>query len=366
MPKIHALFKELMDQGGSDLHLEQGQKPKLRLNGKMQELENYELLSQEILSGILKEIVNKDSWLSFENRGDLDFAYSLGQEARFRANYFRHFNGYGAIFRLIPSRITRLLDLGMPDVLKTFADTRSGLILVTGPTGSGKSTTLAAIIDYINEMKTKRIITIEEPVEFIHTNKKSLISHREVGLDTQNFASGLRAAIKSDPNIILVGEMRDQETIHLALTAAEMGILVFGTLHTNSAAKTIDRIIDVFPANKKNQIRTSLANNLRAVVAQQLLRSIDGKRRWVAYEILLRTTALGPIIQTGETAKLTSEIQTHRQMGMILMDECLLRLIKEGKVSQEEAHMKALDKTRFVMPLGGNSYNTSFDNTQNF
>jgi twitching motility protein PilT len=207
---------------------------------------------------------------------------------------------------------------------------------------------LAAIIDDINTNHAKKIITIEEPVEFIHVNKKSLLSHREVGLDTNSFTNGLKTAIKSNVDIILVGEMRDQETIRLALAAAEMGILVFGTLHTNSAAKTIDRIIDVFPANQKGQIRVTLSNVLKGVVSQQLLRSADEKRRWVAFEILLRSPALGAIIQAGETEKLTSEIQMNRQNGMILMDDCLTQLVKDKKITREEAHKKALDKTKFA------------------
>jgi len=348
LAKIDLLFEELINKGGSDLHLEQGQNPKMRLHGKLQEIEGHVMLTEESLLELMTEIADQEAWNHFIDTGDLDFAYALGQEARFRANYFRHFYGYGAIFRLIPSKILTLNDLGMPPALKEFADIRSGLILITGPTGSGKSTTLAAVIDHINTTHTKKIITIEEPVEFMHPNKNSIITHREVGLDTQSFATGLKGAIKSDANIILVGEMRDQETIRLALTAAEMGILVFGTLHTNSAAKTIDRVIDVFPPNQKNQIRTILANTLRGVVAQQLLRSVDGNSRFCAYEILLRTSALSSIIMSGETMRLTSEMQLNRQKGMILMDDCLRQMVQEGKVSQEEATMKALDKASFA------------------
>jgi len=348
LAKIDALFQELINKGGSDLHLAQGQVPKIRLHGELQELDSQSELTQESLLDLLKEIAEDHAWDHFADSGDLDFAYGLGEEARFRANYFRHFYGYGAIFRLIPSKILTLDKLGMPDVLKNFAELRSGLVLITGPTGSGKSTTLAAVINHINETQTKKIVTIEEPVEFMHPNKKSIITHREVGLDTQSFSSGLKGAIKSDANIILVGEMRDRETIRLALTAAEMGILVFGTLHTNSAGKTIDRVVDVFPTNQKNQIRTILANTLKAVVAQQLLRSADGSRRWCANEILLRTPALSSIIMSGETMRLTSEIQLNRQKGMILMDDCLRQLVQEGKISQSEAHMKALEKSAFA------------------
>jgi twitching motility protein PilT len=347
MAEIDKLFNTLISEKGSDLHLEEGQKPKMRVQGKLVEV-GAETLTREKMVALLSPIALKEDWQKFETRGDLDFAYALGQEARFRANYFRHFYGLGAIFRLIPSKIRSIEELDLPPRIKDFAKWRTGIVLVTGPTGSGKSTTLAAIIDYINTNFTQKIITIEEPVEFTHPNKKSIISHREVGKDTISFASGLRTAIKSDTNIILVGEMRDRETIELALTASEMGILVFGTLHTNSAAKTIDRIIDSFPPNKKNQIRTILSNSLKAIIAQQLLPSIDGKRRYAAYEILIRNQALANIIQTGETMRLTSEIQTNRAAGMILMDDSLMELVKANKVTKEEAFLKAIEKSKFA------------------
>jgi len=347
MAAIDQLFNTLISEKGSDLHLEEGQKPKIRIHGKLIEVSG-DILTREKMTELLSPIALKEDWQRFEARGDLDFAYALGTQARFRANYFRHFFGLGAVFRLIPSQIRSIEELDLPPRIKDFSKWRSGLVLVTGPTGSGKSTTLAAIIDYINTNFAQKIITIEEPVEFTHLNKKSLISHREVGKDTESFASGLRTAIKSDANIILVGEMRDRETIELALTASEMGILVFGTLHTNSAAKTIDRIIDAFPPNRKNQIRTVLANNLKAIIAQQLLPSADKSRRWAAYEILIRTPALGNIIQAGESMRLTSEIQVNRGQGMILMDDSLMELVKAQKVSREEAYLKAIEKTRFA------------------
>lgn len=346
--KIDKLFSDLISHKGSDLHLEQGQKPKIRLHGELQELKESSTLTREGITELLKEIIAPSGWNDFENNGDMDFAYAMGEQARFRANYFRHFHGYGAVFRLIPSHIQSLDQIGMPDTLKNFAELRSGLVLITGPTGSGKSTTLAAVIDHINTVKNKKIITIEEPVEFIHENKQSIITHREVGQDTASFTAGLRSAIKSDVNIILVGEMRDRETIELALNAAQMGILVFGTLHTNSAAKTIDRIIDVFPSNKKNQIRMILANTLQGVVSQQLLRLADGSGRTCAYEILLETPAISSIILSGKTIKLTSEIQLHKRRGMVLMDDCLLQLMQSGKITREAAYLKAIDKTKFM------------------
>jgi len=347
MLEIDALFNILIERNGSDLHLEEGQKPKVRIHGTLKDA-GEDILTAEKMVALMSPIAQPDDWKHFQSHGDLDFAYTFNRDARFRANYFRHFFGLGAVFRLIPSKIRTIAELELPERIKDFAKWRSGLILVTGPTGSGKSTTLAALIDYINENFTHKIITIEEPVEFTHPNKSCLISHREVGKDTASFAQALRTAIKSDVNIILVGEMRDKETIELALTASEMGILVFGTLHTNSAAKTIDRIIDAFPSNQKNQIRNILAANLKAIIAQQLLPSSDGKRRYAAYEILIRTSALSNIILTGESIRLNNEIQMNRGQGMVLMDDSLMELVKTGKVAKEAAYLKAINKTKFA------------------
>jgi twitching motility protein PilT len=347
MAQIDTLFEILIQLNGSDLHLAEGQAPKCRVHGELEIINDQPILSHDSIEFLMREIASEVHWNKYLQNGDCDFAYTMGTRARFRANYLKQYFGYGAVFRIIPSNILTLEQIDAPPVFQSFSKLQSGLVLVTGPTGSGKSTTLAAIIDNINAQYAKKIITIEEPVEFVHQSKQSRIVHREVGLDTESFMSGLQGALKSDVNIVLVGEMRDRETIELALTAAEMGILVFGTLHTNSAAKTIDRIIDVFPAQKKNQIRSQLANSLKAVVAQQLLRSADGTRRWAAYEILLYTSALPAIIRNGETNKLTSLLQTGRQLGMISMDDCLIGLLKAGKVSAEAAHMKAIDKDRF-------------------
>lgn len=346
MARIDKLFREMTTLGGSDLHLEEGRKPKARVNGDLVDMSSGPL-SHDDLRDLLGEISGPERWQKYEAGGDLDFAYAMGDEARFRANYLKQFTGYGAVFRIIPSKVLSLEDLGAPEVFKNFADMSAGLVVVTGPTGSGKSTTLAAIIDHINANHCRKIVTIEEPVEFVHVSKQSIIIHREVGADTDSFMAGLRGGLKSDVNIILVGEMRDMETVELALTAAEMGILVFGTLHTNSAAKTIDRIIDVFPAKKKNQIRSLLANSIKGVVAQQLLKSADGKRRWAAHEILLSCSPLPGIIRAGETIKLGSVMQTNRQLGMQTLDDCLMEMVKAGKVTMEAAFMKALDKNRF-------------------
>ncbi len=348
MAAIHALFQKLIELGGSDLHLRENDRPKMRIHGTLQEIAEFPVLDRSLLTQMMKEIVPAEHfWTKYEQTGDIDFAYSMGEEARFRANYFTQFLGYGAVFRIIPSEVLTLDAVGAPEVFKKLGDLQSGLVLVTGPTGSGKSTTLAAIIDYINASYERKIVTIEEPVEFVHKRKKSLILHREVGLDTNSFMTGLRGALKSDVDIILVGEMRDQETIELALTAAEMGILVFGTLHTNSAAKTIDRIIDVFPTKKKSQMRSVMASALKGVISQQLLKSSDGTRRYAAHEILLYCTALPAIIRSGETMKLSSMMQTNGQLGMVTMDDCLDKLVKENKVTKEAAALKALDKSRF-------------------
>lgn len=347
MAQIDALFKKLIESNGSDLHLEQGQKPRMRIHGKLMDCEDQPVLTQEHLCGILQEICSESNWEKLECTGDLDFAYALEGGERFRSNFFKFFYGYGAIFRHIPSKICSFEELGVPDVMKQVADLKAGLVLVTGPTGSGKSSTLAAIIDMINSRYIKKILTLEEPIEFLHQNKKAIVVHREIGTDAVSFAQGLRSALKTDVNIILVGEMRDRETIELALTAAEMGILVLGTLHTNSAAKTVDRIIDSFPSNKKNQIREILANTLQIVCAQQLLPNIDETGRWAAFEILLRSTAIPAIIRGGDTKLLKSEINTNARLGMVSMDNYLLRLVQEGKVSKDEAYVKAMDKTLF-------------------
>jgi twitching motility protein PilT len=347
MAKIDSLFYQLIKKNGSDLHLAQGRKPKIRVNGRLMELSEYPVFTREYLCEILMEISSPELWEKFQDSGDIDFAYDLDNGSRFRSNYLRHFYGFGAVFRLIPSRIMTFDELQLPPVCKSLCELQAGLVLVTGPTGSGKSTTLAAIIDQINSHFVKKIVTIEEPIEFLHQNNCCIIVHREVGEDTVSFAQGLRSALKSDANIILVGEMRDRETIELALTAAEMGILVFGTLHTNSAAKTIDRIVDTFPGAKKDHIKEILANTLQAVLAQQLVRSADGSRRWAAFEILLRTTALPSIIRAGDTKLLKGEINTHSKIGMVSMDNSLLKLLHESKITREDAYLKALDKALF-------------------
>ena len=309
MAAVDALLVALKERSGSDLHLAAGTPPRLRVKGNLDAIEGQPALDDASLRALLREIVSAEQWAEYEAGGDLDFAYGLPGVARFRANYLVQQNGAGAVFRIIPEKIQTAEQLGLPPVILKLADLNKGLVLVTGPTGSGKSTTLAAIVDHINRNHAKHIVTIEDPVEFVHENQKSTLSHREVGTHTQGFGPALRAAIRQDADVVLVGEMRDRETIALAITAAEMGMLVFGTLHTNSAAKTIDRIIDAFPAKEQNQVRISLSESLAAVVSQLLVPTADGKGRCAVHEILLRTSGLPNIIREGKITMLNSLIE---------------------------------------------------------
>jgi twitching motility protein PilT len=296
---------------------------------------------------MLAEICDPKAFQLYLDRGDLDFAYAMDEDSRFRCNYLKQNNGFAAVFRLIPTEIMSLESLGVPEVVKQFGHIRSGLILVTGPTGSGKSTTLAALLDYININFNRHIITIEEPIEFVHRNKKSIITQREVPIQTPSFSDGLRAALREDADIVLVGEMRDLETISLALTAAETGLLVFGTLHTNNARKTIDRIIDVFPADQQSQVRTMLAASLRGVLAQLLCKRCDKPGRTAVHEIMFATPAVSAIIREGATQKLYDVITGGKAEGMQFMDEAIWNKLQAGMISPEESYMKAIDKTRF-------------------
>jgi len=347
MAKIDKLFQSLLSSSGSDLHMAEGQPPKFRIHGRMVKVQ-HPVLTADSMREYLGEICAPERWKHFHETNDLDFAYAMGDVARFRCNFFRQANGYGAVFRLIPAKIKTLEDLNLPPVLKTFGNLRSGLVLVTGPTGSGKSTTLAAIIDYINVRDARHILTIEEPIEFVHQNKRSVICQREVGLDTNSFAEGLRTGVRQDVDVILVGEMRDLETIALAITAAAMGSLVFGTLHTNSAVKTIDRIIDVFPAGQQSQIRTMLAESLKGICAQLLLKTSDGKGRVACNEILLGTSGLAATIREGNIGNIRNVIQGGGNMGMQLMDDAINRLLVAGRITGHEAYMKAIEKSRFA------------------
>lgn len=347
MGHLHELLRTTRESGSSDLHLVSGIAPRVRLNGALVPLAGGTELTAEALATLLSEGVSAGQWKEFLASGDLDFALAVPGVARFRGNYLRQERGPAAVFRTIPEKISTLEELGLPPVLGRLADLRSGLVLVTGPTGSGKSTTLAAIIDRINRSLARHIVTIEEPVEFVHQNQRSVFSQREVGTDTVSFAAALRSAIRQDADVILVGEMRDLETISLALKAAEMGMLVFGTLHTNSASKTIDRLIDVFPADEQPQARLSLADSLAAIVAQLLLPKAGGDGRVAAHEILLKTPALPNLIREGSIPMLVNLMQSGRSEGMQLLDDALFGLVERKVVTPRDAYMKAQDKSRF-------------------
>lgn len=347
MARIDELFHYLKDNKGSDLHMAAGLEPRIRVHGSLESVRGWPVQSHDDLMSLLREIVNDSQWEDYTGCGDLDFAYGLEGVARFRANFLRQENGCGAVFRIIPEDIVPLEALNLPKAIETLAHLQQGLVLVTGPTGSGKSTTLAAIIDRINTTYTKHIVTIEDPVEFVHKDKRSVFSQREVGTDTESFGAALRAAIRQDADVILVGEMRDLETISLAVTAAEMGALVFGTLHTNGAANTIDRLIDAFPAEEQSQIRTTLAESVAGIVSQLLLKTADGHGRCAVNEILLKTAGLPNVIREGNTPMITSIIQGGRNSGMQLMDDALMALVEQKRITPREAYMKATNKARF-------------------
>jgi len=346
MARLDELLRSLKSRGGSDLHLAADLAPRIRVSGHLTPLDIPPPSDAE-LRRWLKEIAPPEAWAAFDRDHDADFAYGLEGVARFRANYFAQENGAAAVFRVIPERIVPLEELKLPASIEKLAHLQKGLVVVTGPTGSGKSTTLASIIDVINRTYARHVVTIEDPVEFVHKNQKSVITHREVGSDTVSFAEALRAAVRQDADVVLVGEMRDRETITMAVTAAEMGLLVFGTLHTNGAAKTIDRIIDAFPANEQPQIRISLSESLAAVVSQLLLPSIDGKGRIAVNEILLRTSGLPNLIREANTPMIGSLIQSGKGEGMQSMDDALMGLVQSKRIHPRDAYLKATDKARF-------------------
>ena len=351
MAIIDSYFREMKERGASDLHMVIGFPPLLRLRGELVPLDEP-VLTPESNKKILFEILDEDQQAAIEKNRDFDKAYALEGVGRFRCNLLYQHRGIGAVFRIIPAKILTVDQLNMPDVVRSFADYVRGLVLVTGPTGSGKSTTMAAIIDLINDRHPKHIITIEDPLEFVHPNKKCVFSQREIGSHATSFGKALSVANREDPDIILVGEMRDLETISLALTCAELGILVFGTLHTNSAAKTIDRIINAFPADEQAQTRTMLADSLKGVIAQQLLKTKDGKGRCAALEILIGSNALASIIREGKINQIESMIQTGTSQGMQTMDQHLQQLIDEDKITIAAAREKAINKSLFPLPDG--------------
>ncbi|HBP10961.1 MAG TPA: type IV pili twitching motility protein PilT, partial [Nitrospina sp.] len=311
----------------------------------------YKALENDELKAMLYEIAPENKIKVFEETGDVDFAYEIPNLARYRANYFQQKWGVGAVFREIPSTILTAEQLGLPKVITKLSMLHKGMVLVTGPTGSGKSTTLAAMMDYVNRNKKSHIITVEDPVEFVHKSQSCIVNHREVGVHTKGFKSALRGALREDPDIILVGEMRDLETIELALEAASTGHLVFGTLHTQSAAKTVDRIIDVFPAHQQSQIRTTLSESLKGVIAQNLFKRIDKKGRMAVLEVLVVTPAVSNLIREGKTFQIPSAIQTGKKFGMQSLDDAILIALEAKKISPEDAYDKAIVKERFVQFL---------------
>ena len=346
MARIDAFFKLMNEQGASDLHLISGQAPALRIRGDIERIK-YKVLDDDDLRSMLYEISPEEKVKIFEESGDVDFGYEIPGLARYRANFFMQKNGIGAVFREIPSTIMTVEQLGLPSVVSKLATLPRGLVLVTGPTGSGKSTTLAAIIDVANRSRKDHIITIEDPIEFVHQSQSCIVNHREVGIHTNSFAAALRGALREDPDIILVGEMRDLETISLAIEAASTGHLVFGTLHTTSAPKTVDRAIEVFPSNEQAQIRSTLADGLRAIIAQVLFKRIDIKARCVALEILIANAAVRNLIREGKSHQIPSMIQTGKKYGMQLLDDAIMELYNKGWISADEAYMKANEKAKF-------------------
>lgn len=346
MAQIDAFFKLMNEQGASDLHLVTGQQPVLRVQGDLTRVK-YKELTNDSLKAMLYEIAPEDKVKVFEETGDVDFAYEIPGLARYRANFFEQKWGVAAVFREIPSDILTCEQLGLPSVVRKLASLPRGLVLVTGPTGSGKSTTLAAIVDEANRTRKDHILTVEDPIEFVHKSKEAVVNHREVGLHTRSFSAALRGALREDPDIILVGEMRDLETIALAIEASATGHLVFGTLHTTSAAKTVDRIIEVFPVNQQAQIRNTLADGLRAVVAQNLFKRIDKKGRVAALEIMIAIPAIRNLIRESKTFQIPSAMQTGKKYGMQTLDDAIMVLLQAKKISADDAYAKCNNKEMF-------------------
>jgi twitching motility protein PilT len=350
MAQIDQFLRLMVQQKGSDLHLTVGSPPIIRQHGELTRVK-FRDLSASDMQALVYEIMTPAQRTLFEETNDVDFAYEIADVARFRVNVFRQRKGMGSVMRTIPSKVLSADDLGLPEGIRRFCKLNKGLVLVTGPTGSGKSTTLAAMIDLINNTRPDHILTIEDPVEFVHQNKLGLVNQREVGNHTKSFASALKAALREDPDVILVGEMRDLETISLGLTAAETGHLVFGTLHTASASKTVDRIINVFPADEQEQVRAMLGESLRGVVAQQLLRKTDGSGRVAALEVMVGTPAIGNMIREAKTHQIPSMIQTGKKDGMQMMDQAILDFLMKKVIAPEEAYAKAHNKGEFAQYL---------------
>ena len=342
---VFDLMKEISDHPAiSDLHITVKRKPIIRYNGELQVYEEFpEPLNIDQVNQIARKLMNDDQWDIFQKDGEADFSYSIPGYCRFRVNAYHQRGSTTLALRIIPSEIPTLDSLGLPDVLKRLAMQRNGLVLCTGPTGSGKSTTLAAMIDVVNQSKHSHIITLEDPIEYLHSHKKCIVHQREVGADTKSFANGLRASLRQDPDVILVGEMRDLETISIALEASETGHLVFATLHTNDAPSTVERIIDVFPAHQQDQVRVQLATSLNGIISQQLLKRADGSKRVAALEIMVATAAVKNIIREGKTHQLVSSIQTGAKYGMVMMDNYLINLYQKGLIEYEETIKRSKD-----------------------
>jgi len=343
---ITDLLRLVTEKGGSDLHLTVASPPMMRLQGKLWPTDLPPLASKDT-KRLVFEFLNNDQRDRFEKDLELDISYEIPEVSRYRCNIFNSRLGIGAVFRVIPSKIKSVADLKLPAILSDMARRNKGLILVTGPTGSGKSTTLAALVDQVNDERQDHILTIEDPIEFVHRHKHCIVNQREIGVNTKSFSAALRSALREDPDVILVGEMRDYETISLAVTAAETGHLVFATLHTPSAAQSVDRIVDVFPAHQQDQIRTQLADALVGILAQQLIPTMDGMSRVCALEILVNVPAVANLIRENKTFQLTSIMQTSKQMGMQTMDQALMDLVKSRKIATEEAYRRAFDKKAF-------------------
>src|ERR1700759_2135544 len=351
MAKIDAFFNLMFEQKASDLHLASGNAPMLRINGELQRVD-FPPLENDALKTMLYEIAPEYKIKIFEETGDVDFGYEIPNISRFRANFFNQKNGISAVFRQIPSKVLSFedfekFDAPLPAVLKKFAMLHRGLVVVTGPTGSGKSTTLAAMVDYANRNRRDHIITVQDPIDFVDESKNCLVHHREVGVHPKSFAAALRGALREAPDVVLVGELRDLETIELAITAASTGHLVFGTLHTQSAGKTVDRIIDVFPAEQQKKVRATLSEALKGVVAQNLFKRIDKKGRVAALEILIFTTAIANLVREGKTHQIPGMIQVGKKMGNQPLDDATMEHLRMKRVSPKEAYDKCLDKKKF-------------------
>ncbi|MBN1296985.1 type IV pilus twitching motility protein PilT [bacterium] len=344
MPIIDQLLEEVVLKKGSDLHFVTGSKPMIRINGSLQAVRDQDIPLEEGRA-ILHEILSKLNKARFEQDKDVDFAYQVPGVSRFRVAMFHQSRGIGAVFRVIPDQPIPIESLGLPQGVEKFAHLDRGLVLITGATGSGKSTTMAALIDIINRKGKKHIVTIEDPIEFVHHNRGCLITQREVGLHTESFSDALKAALREDPDIILVGEMRDLETTQLTLSAAETGILVYATVHTNSAVKTIDRVVDVFPVDEQEHVRIMLSVSLRGVISQQLLPTADGKGRVPAVELMFCNAAIANVIREAKTHQLTSLIQSSKKEGMQTMDQALIDLVRDEKITADMALSRAVDRS---------------------